>query len=265
VVVGAVAPIFHTTLGLFPKTVEVNVTDPGKNGFSEIRPMSKLKLLFVVPAATLAMIFMSSSLAAQCSSCASAGGSFGYPGGCQDCAGGAAGVGGNGPFQQLQSGINSFKADYRINHARNSAWPLPFSCWDRENYNAILNQQFATGNQIAHTLTAQYFDPESNELNRAGELRVSWIMQNAPQRDKQIFVFEDQQGPTIDQRIASISNFTGRYYAHMGNATVAKSRLLPNQIPATYQQGYNQSYAEGQPDPVIPVDAGSTINATVSN
>ncbi len=232
--------------------------------------MSTTKRCLIVPAALLAMIAMSSNAAAQCDttagssaagSCGDCGthgaGGFGYPGNA-DCAGGSHSV-----LQNIHQGIETYKADYRLNRARASAWPKPFSCWDREHYYAILNQQYATGMAVAHTLTSEYFNSESNKLNRAGELRVAWIMQNAPQADKQIFVYEDQTGPTMDQRMDSIREFTNRYYGHLGNAAIAKSQILPHQIPATYQASYLQAYQEGQPAPIIPIMSGQTINTTV--
>jgi hypothetical protein len=225
----------------------------------------------------LAMIAMSSSVVGQGGSCdtGSAGGNgcaaggcgtgtaaFGFPSaGCNQCGGGAV----HGCLHHLHQGLETYKADHRLNRARNSAWPLPFSCWDREHYYAIFNQQYAIGNQVAHTLTSEYFHPESNELNRAGELRVAWIMQNAPQADKQIFLYEDETGPTMDQRIASVREFTDRYYAHLGNAAIVKSQLLPHQIPATFQATYLRQYSQGQPDPVIPVQVGETVISSVGN
>lgn len=225
--------------------------------------MSTIQHILVIPAALLAMIAMSTSLAAQCDSNGSS--SFRYPGGCQGCGNGAVGAGLGNVFQHFQDNFDTFKADYRINRARSSAWPQPFSCWDREHYHAIFNQQFATGNQVAHTLTAEYFDPETNKLNRAGEMKVAWIMQNAPRNDKQIYVHQDGTAPTAERRMASIRAFTGRYYAHLGNATVATSQIRPNQIPAYFQREYLRAYTEEQPAPIIPVDVGSSISSTISN
>lgn len=226
--------------------------------------MSTIQKCLIIPAAVFAMIVMSSNVAAQCDSCATASGGagFGYPTSecCKSC-----GAGGGAVFQHIHQGIQTYKADYHLNRARSSAWPLPFSCWDREHYYSILNQQYATGTQVAHTLTSEYFNSESNELNRAGEMRVAWIMQVAPQSDKQIYVYEDETSPTMDQRMSSIREFTGRYYGHLGNASIAKSQILPHQIPASFQAITLQNYFEGQPDPIIPVDTGSTINSSVGN
>ena len=226
--------------------------------------MSTIQRCLVFPAALLAMIVVSSSASAQCNTCASTATGFGFPSASgQDCCTSSGPV--RNVLAHLHQEIEIYKADSRLNIARGDAWPLPFSCWDRENYYAILNQQYATGVQVAHTLTSEYFDPETNVLNQSGEMRVAWIMQKAPQAEKQIFVFEDQTGPTMDQRLGSIRKFTDRYYAHLGNATIARSQIMPNQIPARYQQTYQKTYETSQPNPVIPITSGETISSSVGN
>ncbi|HMO90553.1 MAG TPA: hypothetical protein PKD64_00005, partial [Pirellulaceae bacterium] len=84
-----------------------------------------------------------------------------------------------------------FKAAYNLDVARNVAWPQPFKCRDR----ALMYQFFQTGidagwEQIC-TLTSVHFDSETNQLNRAGEAKVQWLMQTSPQHRRAIFVYND--------------------------------------------------------------------------
>lgn len=227
--------------------------------------MSTISRCFTLSLALLAMMVISPNLQAQCHSCNSQGGAgYAVPtngAACQNCSPVAV----HNVFHKMHIGLEKYKAGFRLNHSRGSAWPLPFSCWDRENYFAILDQQFATGVQVAHTLTSEYFDPETNKLNRAGEMRVGWIMQNAPQMNKQIYVYEDQTGPTIAQRVSAVRDFTGRYYGHMGQAAIATSRIAPIRIPATYQAQTNILYDESMPDPIIPLEVGESLSSTIGN
>jgi hypothetical protein len=209
--------------------------------------MSNLKKHVVLSCAMVAALTLSSTAMAQCNSC-------GWPNG--DCCGGSC-------LDQMRAEYQQFKADCDLICKRNAAWPLPFSCWDREAYYAVMNQQYATGTQVAHTLTSEYFDANTNELNRAGESRVAWIVQNAPAADKRIFVYQDQSGPAIDQRVASVRNTVDRWYSHLGNVEIATSNLLPNSIPATYQNTIMQAYSESQPQPVIPIATGQGIQQAV--
>ena len=237
--------------------------------------MITLKRCLVIPAAILAMIAMATDAAAQCHSCAAKSGSFGYPTGASagcgcGAAGGAAVASGHhgtgfGAFDSVKAGIEQYKDDYRIAHARNSAWPQPFSCWDRAAYYNMFNQQYAQGLEAAHLLTSRYFDTETNELNRAGEQRVAWIMQMSTKANKKIFLYEDQSSPTLNRRLAAVRDFTDRYYRHLGNVQIAKSQVLPHQIPSAYQAVIAEQYSTGQPAPIIPVTSGATINESVGN
>ena len=175
---------------------------------------------------------------------------------------GHGGVGG-GLFGSFEEGYHKWKADFELVSARNCAWPLPFNCQDREIYYRIWAAQYATGLQVAHTLTGEHFDAETHELNNAGKSRIAWIMQNAPSNSKQIYVFEDQPGRTITGRIKNVRSVIDQWYSHMGPAVVARTRIFPNQVPASYQEIINQQYAAGLPIPTIPVSSGSSIGNAV--
>ncbi len=228
--------------------------------------MFTIQRCLVLPAALFAMIAMSSVSVAQCASCdyqQSGGAGYGWPGdGCQsgNCGGGC----GSGVGASLEDKWQRFKAECELVMARNEAWPQPFSCQDREIYYQIFNQQMAHGLQVAHTLTSDYFDAETNELNNAGQTRVAWIMQNAPANHKQIYIYEDQTGPTMQQRMQNVRDLVDRWYGHMGSAQIAATQLRPNQIPASYQETYLEAYNTNQQAPVIPVQVGQGISGAVT-
>lgn len=244
--------------------------------------MSLIKTRLALPVALVATLAMCSLTTAQqctdytsnCSSCSAAGN--GWPAGnCGSGCGAACGAGcgtgcgagcgtGCGGCGSYADGFEKFKEDFAKVTARNDAWPLPFNCWDRESYYSIWNQQYAHGLQVAHMLTAEYFDQNSNRLNRAGETRVAWIMQNSPVNDKQIFVYEDQTGPAMDQKMASVRDVVDRWYSHMGQVQIAKSQLTPNRIPASYQQTILEQATGSQPPPVIPIGSGQNISSSVN-
>ncbi len=214
--------------------------------------MFTIKRQLMLPAALVAMIATSSISFAQCTSCNSTAGY--WPG-----ASGAAAGGGS-----AQSYLHNLRAEYELVTARNSAWPLPFTCQDREHYYQIFHLQYATGMAVAHTLTSEYFNTESNELNAAGQAKVAWIMQNAPSNSKMIYVYEDQTNATMDQRMHSVKATVDKWYGNMGAYQIAKTQIRPNQIPATYQEQISASYEANLPVPVIPISSAGSITSSVS-
>ena len=176
------------------------------------------------------------------------------------CGHGSAGA---GFVTALQEYHEKWKADFELVSARNGAWPMPFNCQDREIYYRLWAAQYATGLQVAHTLTGEHFNEETDELNTAGKSRIAWIMQMAPSANKQIYVIEDQPGNAVASRIKNVRSVIDQWYSHMGPAQVARTRLYPNQSPAIYQEVINQQYAAGQPVPTLPVSSGSSLTSAV--
>lgn len=160
---------------------------------------------------------------------------------------------GNG---ELQAKWTDFQHRFQLVTDRNQAWPQPFICQDRAAYLDIWQVQYQHGLVAAHTLTSDCFN-QYNELNQAGQSRVAWIMQNAPKNDKVIYVYDEND--MTDARMASIRDTVNKWYGQMGTATIAKTTQKPNEISSVYQQTTNQLYLQGQPQPVIPVQVGSSI------
>ena len=165
---------------------------------------------------------------------------------------------GGGPFG-LFSGIHSdgdWKKQFQLVMDRNQAWPQPFNCQDRHAYAAVWRMHYDSGIMSAHTLTAEYFN-QFNQLNHAGQARVAWIMQNAPQGQKRIYIYDENEA--TDVRMAHVQETVDLWYSQMGSATIAKTTSKPNTVSSIYQQTTNQLYLENQPEPIIPVDVGSSI------
>ncbi len=221
--------------------------------------MFTIKSRLLVPATFVALVACATISYAQC--CSGCGGGGAWPG---TCAGGAAGVGGGHLSGHFNDHYHKLKAEFELVTARNSAWPLPFTCMDREAYYALWNAQWSTGLQVAHTLTAEYFHPETNQLNSAGQARVAWIMQNSPASDRVIYVMEDQTGPTVDQRMRNVRATVHKWYGHMGAFDVASTKIKPNNVPAMYQEQISANYFEGQAVPTIPVGSSGSIATSVN-
>src|SRR5262245_26550816 len=70
----------------------------------------------------------------------------------------------------------------------NAQWPWPYVCPDR----IAVQEPFAimvnNGWRRQNLLGAHHFIPETNQLNAAGQLRVQWIMTQAPPDRRGIYV-----------------------------------------------------------------------------
>jgi hypothetical protein len=92
-------------------------------------------------------------------------------------------------------------------------WPHPYQCQDRAYVRETSKRQTNNGWMAATTLYDYHFDAETHELNRAGEIRLRWVFENAP----------------TDQRIAFVQN--GR------TTTISQSRMQSTREKASEMVG----------------------------
>ena len=84
----------------------------------------------------------------------------------------------------VEDGYRYVKRGYH----RNVAWPWPYSCPDRIAVREPFRIMVDNGWRRQNLLGPHHFKTETNELTTAGELRIHWIMTQAPPERRQIFV-----------------------------------------------------------------------------
>lgn len=92
-------------------------------------------------------------------------------------------------------------------------WPLPYVCQDRQ-FMAVAEEQFVSlGWQEETTLYNHHFESETQQLNRAGELHLQYLVHVIPVQRRTVHI-QSTYNPAIDQArtdavntaIARISN-----------------------------------------------------------
>src|SRR3954466_5475644 len=88
-------------------------------------------------------------------------------------------------------------------YRENKMWPWPYTCPDRISVRDPFNMMIDAGWRRQNLLGPHHFNPDTNQLTTAGELRVQWIMTQAPPDRRNMFV-ERGLGPNVNtQRAAS--------------------------------------------------------------
>jgi hypothetical protein len=171
---------------------------------------------------------------------------------------------GQGTADCWRANWDQFRADCDLVTQRNNAWPKPFVCHDRWACYAMLQMNVTCGWEVAHTLTDTHFDLESNQLNSAGKAKVAWIMQNAPQDQKGIFVYQAIPGGEVETRLDSVRQWTEQWYSHLGPAHVAFTQRLPNNMSGAYSEAISLNYLQSLPTPALPSSTGSSLQSSAS-
>lgn len=83
-------------------------------------------------------------------------------------------------------------------------WPLPYVCGDRAAVRGVWQSQVDNGWQMATTMYVYHFDEETNALNSAGETQLRWILESAPQEQRQLYVQSVNDSVVNQSRVASV-------------------------------------------------------------
>jgi hypothetical protein len=107
-------------------------------------------------------------------------------------------------------------------------------------------------------LGAHHFIPETNQLNAAGQLRVQWIMTQAPADRRNIFVERTLDPNVTSQRVASVQEYSTQVALDGRAALVTQTHLVSEGRPATVVDFTNTKFQQSMPLPVLPAAQASS-------
>jgi hypothetical protein len=155
---------------------------------------------------------------------------------------------------------DSFWHRTRVDWHRNNAWPEPFISADRALTREVFCIQVDNGWKMQNTVGTFLFDGNSQQLNTAGEHLVRWIVQQAPQHRRAVFVLKGDSPEATQTRIASVQTAVARYACEGENPPVILTMTEPPGWPASYVDQMTQQFQATIPAPRLPaaVDAGES-------
>jgi len=86
-------------------------------------------------------------------------------------------------------------------------WPLPYVCQDRQYMKNVLEAHTIAGWTEQTTLYNRYFDPQTQELTRAGQLHLDWILHVAPAQRRTVYVQSTYDTAMDEVRVASVNTY----------------------------------------------------------
>lgn len=150
----------------------------------------------------------------------------------------------------------------KSNYCANQQWPWPYQCPDRiavrEPFCLMVNNGWRRQNLIGH----HYFKPETNELTTAGELRVQWIVSQAPPDRRSIFVERTLSPEVNSQRLAAVRDYAARVAVDGQVPQVDETYLISEGRPAAIVDATNMRFMESMPAPVLPAATSGVSSST---
>jgi hypothetical protein len=144
---------------------------------------------------------------------------------------------------------------------QNVCWPWPYVCPDRiavrEPFCLMINNGWRRQN-----LLGPHHFKSANELTTAGELRVHWIMTQAPPERRTIFVERALDPQLTEQRLATVREYAARVALDGQLPQVADTHLVSEGRPAAVVDATNVRFHESMPPPVLPAVVGTAGSST---
>ncbi len=160
-----------------------------------------------------------------------------------------------------QAGWHEFWDRVHLDWHRNNAWPLPFTELDKQMTRVPFAAMSRNGWQMQNTLGDELFDRETQQLTRAGKLKVQWILTQTPQQRRTVYVLQGNSDRATQERLASVKQAIRNMYGLETNAesSVALIGTPPRNGSGDYLDRVRRSYEASTPAPRLPKmdDGGS--------
>jgi hypothetical protein len=153
----------------------------------------------------------------------------------------------------LEDQAHHIKHGYHVNEM----WPWPYQCPDRIAVREPFCLMVNNGWRRQNLLGAHHFNPETNQLTTAGELRVQWIMTQAPADRRSIFVERSLDAEANTKRMAAVRDYAFKVAADGRTPQVEETFLISEGRPAAVVDATNVKFMQSMPAPVLPAATAS--------
>jgi hypothetical protein len=145
----------------------------------------------------------------------------------------------------------------RSGYHTNRHWPWPYYCPDREAVRQPFEAMVANGWRRQNLLGPHHFDSEKGTLTTAGELKVHWIMTQAPADRRSIFVERSLDSGVTAQHVEAAREYASRF-ADGRTPQVNDTHLISEGRPAALVDATYIRFNESMLPPVLPPPSPSS-------
>jgi hypothetical protein len=149
----------------------------------------------------------------------------------------------------------------RRGYHRNEAWPWPYICPDRVAVREPFCMMVDNGWRRQNLLGPHHFHAETNKLTTAGELRVRWVMTQAPPNRRSLFIERSIEPAITAERVAVVREYAAQVAVNGQVAQVTDTHLLSEGRPASVVDATNVRFQESLPPPILPPTSYSSAGS----
>ncbi|MFW6170670.1 MAG: hypothetical protein ACODAD_09285, partial [Planctomycetota bacterium] len=162
-------------------------------------------------------------------------------------------------WQVIKARWNVFWDRVHLDWHRNNAWPEPFSQVDRRAARAPIERMVENGWELQNTIPDELFDPETQELTAAGEVKVRKTLTEMPLRRRMVFVQKGRTAEISQTRLESVQEAAGNVVGEAAAGMISITEMIPGSKSAAHYERVKAEYDGSIPVPRLPEmeDTGS--------
>jgi len=159
-------------------------------------------------------------------------------------------------------GLAAFFRDVDTGYHRNKYWPEPFVMQDRAFVAAPFAIMTQKGWEEQNLLGENYFKKETGELNESGQLKVRWIMTQAPLGFRTMYIERANSPQGTADRMDATRRFADRIAIGGEVPDVRESNMMVHGWPADYSDAIITKFQQSTPDPRLPADTNGDTTSS---
>jgi uncharacterized membrane protein YgcG len=161
-----------------------------------------------------------------------------------------------------QADWHSFTYRNKVDFHRNNAWPEPFQSADRANYRQYWHIQVNNGWRLQNTVGTVFYEEGSNELTRAGELKVKHVVTQNPSHRRTVFVLMADTQAVTAKRVEAVQRAVSKYVPEGPLPQILLTDVDVDGGSGEYFDRIDNAYRQSIPAPRI---GGSTSGSSGSS
>jgi hypothetical protein len=154
--------------------------------------------------------------------------------------------------QAQQFGWDRFWHRTAVDAKRMNHYPEPFIYADREAAREPFRVMVCNGWKLQNTLSSHYFHPESQQLTRAGELKLRSILVDVPEQYRTVYVLRGDNADVTAMRVDAVQQSIARAMPGGAMPQVVETGIELRGHPGDYVDDTYRKAQSSQPAPVLP-------------
>jgi hypothetical protein len=138
----------------------------------------------------------------------------------------------------------------------NQRWPSPYVCPDRASVRAPFDTMVSNGWRRQNLMGPHHFNEDCTKLTQAGELKVQWIMTQAPAVYRQMYIERSVDPDVTAKRMATVRDYSTVVAMNQSIPEVSETHIVSEGRPAAAVDFVNTRFRDNQRVPMLPASSG---------